>query len=208
MADLKQAVDPSHTALIVIDMQNDFCHEDGSLNKAKDSLPLHTHTLIQEMTPNLVRAIDVARQVGCKVIFIRSEYTEWSNSRNWINRGNGRALRICAPGTWGVDWYEVSPAEGDLVMTKHRYSAFVGTPMELVLRAQGIQTVLVTGVTTNVCVESTARDAFMRDFHTVVIGDCAATYSHEVQQASLHNVRTHFGYVLQSRELFELWGVA
>ena len=79
---------------------------------------------------------------------------------------------ICATGTWGAEYYRVQPTNDDCEVVKHRYSAFVGTTLEVILRSLARQTVVVTGVTTNVCVESTVRDAYMRDYRPLLVEDC------------------------------------
>lgn len=205
MRDLKERVAPRHTALLVVDMQNDFCHREGALNKAKDILPYYSVEMTERMTPRLLEVIDLARLVGAKVIYTRSEYSDWITSDVWRFRAFDQALAICRPGTWGADFFAVKPREDELVIVKPRYSPFVGTNIELALRAQGIRTVVLTGTATNVCVESTARDAFMRDFHVVCLRDCVATSVESVHEHSLANIHRHFGVVITSQELESLW---
>lgn len=115
---------------------------------------------------------------------------------------------MCQQGDWG---FELCPGIGpqnsshEIIIRKHRYSGFVNTELDLILRSRGIQTVVMTGVATNVCVESTARDAFMRDYFVVLLQDCCATYSKEEQEATLKNIDTYFGEVVSSKELAALW---
>lgn len=92
----------------------------------------------------------------------------------------------------------------DLVILKDRYSAFYDTPLELSLRSRDIDTIIVTGVATNVCCESTARDGFFRDFKVIFVDDCNATTSEEMHQATLDNIRYAFGWVMNSKELGDL----
>src|SRR5262249_44056150 len=93
----------------------------------------------------------------------------------------------------------------EIEVVKHRYSPFVNAPLDSVLRAQKIESLLLTGVTTNVCVESTARDAFMREYRVIVVSDCVATYDLTANEASLQNIRKHFGSVLSSQEIESAW---
>ncbi len=194
----------ANTALLVVDMQNDYCHPAGGLATA-GVLPYRT-SMIEAMAPVLIRAIEAARQQAMRLIWIRTEYGDSTTSRNWLHRGAGQPLHICRPGSWGAEWYLVAPRADEIVITKHRYSPFVNTPLETVLRAQSISTVVITGATTNVCVESTARDAFMRDYRVVVLADCTASYDRSVHEASLLNLSRHFGTVMESGEMFRLVG--
>jgi ureidoacrylate peracid hydrolase len=91
------------------------------------------------------------------------------------------------------------------VVIKHRYSGFVGTDLDTVLRARQRRSVLVTGVSTNVCVESTVRDACMRDYHAVLVEDCCGALTEAEHQAALHNVRGYFGRVLDSTTIIAHW---
>ena len=90
-------------------------------------------------------------------------------------------------------------------MIKHRYSAFINTDLNTVLRAKGVESVLVTGVATNVCVETTARDAYMFDYYVTMVEDCAAAYEPKLHQGTLENIRRHFGLVASSQEIMEIW---
>lgn len=206
MRDLASILSPSRTALVVVDMQNDYCHEQGACNAGAHRLSFFSTDLVAEMVPRLLRTIELARSVGTPVVWVRSEYSQWTTSPNWILRGAGEPLPICAPGAWGAELYDgFVPREDELMVVKHRYSPFVHTPFEQILRIHGYEALLLTGVTTNVCVETTARDAFMRDFNVVALSDCAAAYSKAVHEASMWNIKTHFGMVIDSTELERLW---
>ena len=189
-------------ALLVIDMQNDFCHDDGGLNK----LGSYSLEFIKPMIPKLRAFVLEARRADVPVMWIRTEYSDWTTSSTWLRRRKGHVVRICQPGTWGAEWYQgMGPTDDELALVKHRYSPFVNAPIDTVLRAQGIRTLLMAGVTTNVCVESTARDAFMRDYQVIVVSDCVATYDSATNEASLENIRNHFGSVLASGDIQETW---
>jgi ureidoacrylate peracid hydrolase len=195
-------VAPSAAALLVVDVQNDFCHEEGGFGKLGVDLgPIH------QAVTSLLRLIDEARRVKLPVIFIRTHHDESNNSEAWLTRSTHRARgkEICETGSWGAEFYRVQPSPNEVVIIKHRYSGFVGTTLEVVLRSLQRRSVLVTGVATNVCVESTARDAFMRDYHVVVVEDCTAAATKEEHDASHHNIRRYFGRVVDSEHLFTLW---
>ena len=192
---LAALVDPRHTAVIVVDVQNDFCD------------PTEFPAAAQ-MLPRLRRFIDDARQAGALIIFTQVVHDQTTDTPVWLSRYATRPHRrqTCRAGTPGADYHpDFRPQPGDLAIVKHRYSAFIGTPLELQLRARGIQTVIMTGIATNVCVESTARDAFQRDFYVVMLADCTATNSEELQQATLENIRRNFGIVATADEVRQAW---
>ena len=200
MSDQIESIPATSAALLVVDMQNDFCHPDGGC--AKSGVFAYDTSMIEAMTPMLMRAVDAARRQDLKVIWIRTEYGSATNSPGWVRRGAGKPLIICRPGTWGVDWYRVAPKDDDFVVTKHRYSAFLHTALETILRVHAVSRVAVVGVTTQVCIETTARDAFMRDFHVTVLSDCTASFDRDMHDASLRALSTHFGSVMDSTDFF------
>lgn len=198
---LGKKVNPSQTGLIVIDIQNDFCHEDGAFSKAKKDL-----SMIQGMIPRLMGFIDHVRKIPLSVIYVRTTHDDWTNSDayNQINRLRNRSL-ICRTGTWGAEFYKLTSRDDEYIITKHRYSAFQGTNLEIVLRCRGIDTLLVSGIMTNVCVESTLRDGFNRDFFTILVEDCVAADRIELHSATLENVRDYFGIVTSTEALLSIW---
>src|SRR5579872_6601746 len=181
--ELEQKVDPQHTAVLVIDMQNDFCSRDGAYAQSLPGLDL---TPIDEMVPNLARFLDEARAHGVPVIYVTAIYNTDDNrylSPVWLEHAERRrgglytTIPLCYEGSWGAEVIdEITPQPGDKIVQKHRYSAFIDTPLQQLLRNLGIKTILVTGVGTNGCVECTARDGFMLDFFTITVSDCCMTY--------------------------------
>lgn len=201
---LEEKVDPRWTALLVIDVQNDYVHPEGAGGRSGyDMQPA------VEMVPRLLKLIEAARQAGLFIIYTRNWHGAATDSEAWAERcerskqrGN---LRSALADTWGAGWYEVQPREGEYVLNKFRYDAFLGTSLEFLLRARGIRTVICTGTATNVCVESTARAAHMRDYYLVVAGDCCACADQELHRATLKNVERHFGLVTTVDELERCW---
>jgi ureidoacrylate peracid hydrolase len=186
--------------LVVIDVQNDYCHDDGVFGQAGLSL-----TAIHAAVERIEAFVAVARRAGVPVIWVRTEHGHLTDSPAWLGRGVRAAGAICAAGSWGAEFYRVRPAAGDPVVVKHRYSAFVGSPLPVMLRALGRATLLMAGVTTNVCVESTARDAFMRDWRVVLVEDCAAAPTKGEHESAVHNIRTYFGRVFDAATLEGYW---
>jgi ureidoacrylate peracid hydrolase len=205
-------LDPRRTALVVIDVQNDFCSPGGYMDREE-----HDLSMVREMLPRLQRMVEAARAAGVRVIWVRSEYgTEgnWFLSQVWLDRaarsmrGGHIKYRVCEPGSWGAAWCDgLGPSQSttETTVTKHRYGAFYQTELELILRALGIQTVAVTGVSTNTCVETSAREAFLRDFYVVLVEDCCATYSAREHEATIWNIEKYFGQVLTQAEVASVW---
>ena len=207
--DLEQLVDPRQAALIVVDMQNDFCDSGGALARSGAD-----PALIQAMAPRLLRMLDRARGIGLPIVHVRTEHSPWTDSAAWIGRHHGEQRTVCYPGTWGADYFpgfeprtdaDRKPGSHEFVITKHRYSGLVGTELDLVLRSHRIGTVIMTGEATNVCVESTARDAFMRDYRVVFVSDCTASTSESAHRATLFTMGRHFGTVATSDEVLASW---
>jgi ureidoacrylate peracid hydrolase len=207
--DLEQLVDPRHAALIVVDMQNDFCDSGGALARSGAD-----PGLIQAMAPRLLRMLDRARDIGLPIVHVRTEHSPWTDSAAWIGRHHGQQRTVCYPGTWGADYFpgfeprtdaDRKPGTHEFVVTKHRYSGFVGTELDLVLRSHQIRTVIMTGEATNVCVESTARDAFMRDYRVVFVSDCTASTSDSAHQATLFTMGRHFATLATGDEVLASW---
>jgi ureidoacrylate peracid hydrolase len=196
MSNWKENVDLSKSALIVVDMQNDYCHENGS--GALNGGDVADHYAI---VPNLQKLIDSAHEANIPIFFIKTTHDDTTNSKVWLSRRIGKKHDTCVTGTWGAEYFGVAPSGKDIEVIKHRYSAFINTDLELKLKVLGCETLLMTGVATNVCVESTLRDGFMLDFYTILVSDCTAAGSKSAYEATLENVRKGFGWVTDSNEI-------
>lgn len=197
---------PGRAALAVIDVQNDFCAAQGSLPRGYQFDLQH----VRQMMPRLQRLIAAARAAGLPVIFVRTVHDESNDSPAWLGRlgdgdGSERAGVTCRTGSWGAEFYEVAPQPGDHVITKHRFSAFVGTNLAITLTSLGVRSVLFTGVATEVCVESSLRDGLFHEFYVTLVEDCAASYSKDAHAASVEVVGKHFGLVTTSDHLIGRW---
>lgn len=105
----------------------------------------------------------------------------------------------------GAEFYEVAPQSNDINVKKHRYSGFVHTRLESILRTLKIETLIITGVSTNLCVESTARDGFMLDYRIVLLKDACAAFSQEEHDMTLKTVDTYFGMVADTEQVVSFW---
>lgn len=200
---LKERCNPSLSGLIVVDVQNDFCSPEGAC--ARRGIDI---TSGLEMMPNLYEFIDEAREVSLPIIYIQTINSEWTDTEPWLYRKPGGAdLDTCREGSWGADFFDgIEPRVNERVVIKHRYSAFINTDLNTILKAKGIESVLMTGVATNVCVESTMRDAFMLDYYVTMVDDCMATDDPVLHEGTLENTRRQFGLVASHREVMETWG--
>lgn len=207
---LADKVRPPHTALLVIDMQNDFCASGGLISK--DGRDISAAQALGERLPAFIAS---ARAAGVMIVFIRCVYTTEQNfylSDVWLEqaarkrKGGYTRIPVCRDGSWDGDYYgEVRPQAGDVIVTKHRYNAFHNTDLDLLLRSNGIRTVVLTGVVTNVCVETTARDAFVRDYYVVAVDDGCAAYVEQDHIASLSNIDRFFGEVSTIKQISAHW---
>ena len=204
---LAERLDPRSTALLVIDMQNDYCHVDSPMVRQSNLDVSAAHAMV----PRLNLLVERARAAGTTVIWVRmvrSEFTRSAVEREQRERMRPGAAVICEQGSWGGEFFGVEPLAGEPIVDKSRYSAFIDTNLELILRSRGISSLVMTGVATNVCVESTLRDAYMKDYYCTLVEDCAAAYLPELHAATLKNVDMHFGRVLSAEELLAVWQAA
>jgi ureidoacrylate peracid hydrolase len=171
-------------------------------------------SLVKLMIPRLERLLEAARAAQVTCIWIRCAYNTEPNqylSEVWLEqakrRRNGAYISypVCEPGEWNGDFFQIKPLPGETIVTKHRYGAFESTDLDLVLRSRQIRCVIMTGVATNVCVETTARQAFMRDYYVVFTSDCSATFSQAAHDATLFNIDQFFGEVVTSEQIMACW---
>ena len=209
LSTLSEKVDPRHAALVLVDVQNDFCAEGGAMHREGRDL-----SLVKAMIPRLERLIDAARAAKVPLVWIRCAYNTGPNhylSEVWLEqakrRRNGAYVQypVCEPGEWNGDFFQVKPLLEEVIVTKHRYGAFELTDLDLVLRSRGIRSVIITGVATNVCCETAARQAFMKDYYVIFTSDCTATFSQAQHDATLFNIDQFFGEVASSEQVMACW---
>lgn len=206
LKDLRERVAPQHTALLIIDMQVDFCVDGAGTARAGRDLS-RTKAII----PNLVKLRDAANKAGALVVHVGFWTLEdhLSDGGPWLaqrRRSTFSGDRLAMEDSKGAEFIpELSPKRGEVAIRKHRYSAFQGTDLDMILRANDIRTCIVTGVSTNVCVESTFRAAFEHGYYIAVPTDGTASWSKELGEASLQNVTHRFGLVTTVDEIVESW---
>ena len=199
---LTERLKTTKTALLVVDVQNDFCHSQGAFAKKNVDLS----QVQKKVVPSLISLIKKCRASKLPIIFVRTFHSDWTDSLSWVGRSGGmvKTIPICPQNSWGAEFYGVEPDSSDYIVTKHRYSGFVGTDLDLILRSKGIETLLLTGTVTNVCVETTARDAFNRDYNVVLVEDCCGAYFPEEHASTLTNINKYFGIVADSKTVIEM----
>ncbi|MGP7817992.1 cysteine hydrolase family protein [Niallia sp. 01092] len=184
-------------ALIIVDVQNDFCHKEGSL--AKQGLDV---SMVDKMLPSLKKLIIELKDLHVPIIYVQTIHEDCTDSVTWKKRLKDKSQAdVCRKDTWGAGFYEIAPDQKDIVVVKHRYSAFIHTRLDSVLRSMKIETLLMAGVSTNVCVESTARDGFMLDYDIIFLSDCTAAFSKEAHDMTLQNIDQFFGMVASSEDV-------
>jgi nicotinamidase-related amidase len=211
--ELAELVDPAHTALLLIDMQRDFVESDGAFARMGIDVSMYS-----ESRPALGELLAAARRASVLVIHVQNTALpdRMSDSPAQIRfnlrmhaeeRRSGDPLTYSVPGTPGHDFVaELAPLTDELVVRKYRSSAFFGTNLDLLLRSNGIKTVVIGGCTTEGCVESTARDAMFSDFYVVIAVDCVASDDREQHDASLLLMRHRFD-IATSADIKGVWGV-
>lgn len=209
--ELHGPIDPEETALLVIDMQNGFCHDGGGLKKGGLSIEA-----CQRIIPTVKLLIEACHERRMPVIFSQQEHFAQDSSKalhripTHLHYLDVRDLSLCVGGTWDaeiVDQLKAIMRPQDNVIKKHKFSCFYCTRLEVLLRALGRRILIHAGVNTNVCVESTLRDAYMRDFDVIVVEDAVASPQEHLHRATLENVRLYFGAVMSAEELLQRMAV-
>lgn len=220
LVSLDEQLDPAHTALVLVDIQNDFVHPDGALVRAQPA-GFGDGSLLPTMVANARRLLLAARSAGVLCAFVQmlgDDVYQSAPQRALQLRRRAEAGEQWAEagasvleGTWGADFYEdLRPVESprELVVRKYRYSAFAGTNLDLVLRSNGIKTLVLCGDATSGCVESTTRDGFFHDYYVVTASDACADFDLDRHEASLRKVDGSFGYVVPTDAVVRRWPAA
>lgn len=206
LTDLKSIVSPAHTAILVIDMQNDFCADAGHTARVlgKDV------RACQAVVGPIRRLVASARLTGAAIIWIKADYDPLYLSSPVLAKlkTKGVTAPYAVSGTWGAELYQMHPEEGDIIIEKHRHSAFTGTELELILRDRNIRTLVFAGVQTHVCIDTTLRDGFTRGYYIVVPADCVGSFAEDLHAATLKCVKQHFGEVSNCSALEAIWATS
>ena len=178
-------IEAGSTAILVVDMLNDFCTDGGCMVLPSANLLYSPQREV----------LSTARQHGANVLYVNDSHRH--NMR--VEREFVKRTPHCWENSWGSEVVDqLAPLEGDLIVVKRRYSGFFQTDLELTLRDLDIKTVIVMGVVTNICVRSTVHDAFFLGYKVVVPHDCVAATGQREQDSTLYDIGTHFGWVSTS----------
>jgi ureidoacrylate peracid hydrolase len=200
---LEQKAAPGTAALVVVDVQNDFAASGGFF----DSIGGDVETLQKATVPNVVRLIAQARACGVLVVFVRAIYDEQYRSAAMKERTERQKNDRwpCLSGTWGAEFYAVSPLASEPIVTKHRYSGMFRTELDPVLKKHGISSLLLTGIATDTCVESTARDAYFMDYYVTLVSDCCGALSQSDHLSAIRRFDRDYGMVVTSHDVVAAW---
>ncbi len=205
-ADLADWIAPARAALLIIDMQVDFAAPGGALGRGGLDLSGVPNALAA--AGRLARA---ARGANVPVLFVALQTQAETDSPAWrerIRRRGGdpdQATALCRRESPGAALIGPLPEPGDTVIAKTRYSAFFQTELDLVLKAMGVDTLVVCGLTTESCVDSTVRDAFHLDYHVFVAGDACAAYQDDLHTAALKSLELNCAILATADEIVDAW---
>ncbi len=204
-ARLKERVSPGRTAVVIIDMQNDFVSPKGKMTEFGFSTEN-----VRATVPAIRRLLDTARERGFPVVHTRMINDNAQNPPSWHSFWGEPAMTL--PGSWGAEQIEeLRPLAGEIVLEKYTYGAFAGTNLDTILRRGGIETLVVAGTDSNICAGDTMHQAFARGYHVIAVSDCLASFSRlgmqhaqRLQEAGLYIVENHIGLVAPSHQIIEI----
>ena len=207
LTELAELVEPKRTALLIIDMQRDFCSDDGVSGRAGRDL-----RLVKKAVSNTKVVLEAARGANALPIFIQNIFLPALRSMSgpWLRAliANGTVdiekgwTLLGSPGA-DID-PALAPRPDDIIVQKLRSSAFFGTGLATILRANDIRSVVCAGAVTEGCLESTARDAVFHDFYTIVLEDCVGSFDPLLHEAALRVLKTRCD-VVSSGQVLEVW---
>lgn len=208
---LPEILKPIKCALLVIDVQNDFCDPNGFFARRKSDI-----SQIQAVVPHIQRLINSAHNSGIPVIFTQgSEDVKFRSGPGfrraikWDERDGDGSVNS-ERGSFGWEFYQLQPQPEDTVLEKHRWSAFDGKDengknLEEILKERGVQTLVLTGVVTETCVYATAQEAFNKDYFVVVPKDCVGSDLPEQHKTVLEHLDPFLGDVVDEEMVIENW---
>ncbi|MGQ9629319.1 MAG: cysteine hydrolase family protein [bacterium] len=209
---LSEMVEPKHTAVLVIDMQNEACIQKGYFAKIGADL-----SSVGAIVSPLAKFLKSARRAGVKVVYLQQTTLKdgLGDSPGWLHLkevayklkppATGPEDDYMIEGSWGHEIVEeLKPKESDIVVRKYRASGFVNTPLNSVLRSNGIETVVVTGTSSYGCVLNTVMDASCYDYYTIVVRDLVAGPNRELHDLSLKLMGSRFDCV-ESEAIMKEW---
>ena len=206
LCELKEQLHPSHTALLVTDMQNDFVSPEGKMASFG-----FENSMVQAIVPALKEFLAEARELGVLVVHGRVINDAAQNAPSWYAFWGEPVVTL--EGSWGAEFYPgLEPFEGEPVVTKYAYGSFEGTNLDRILRRRDIRTLVVTGAGSLICSGDTIHRGFALGYHIVVPEDCLADFSTEgpewsrtINEVGMYIIAHHYGKVVSSAEIVKAW---
>ena len=195
-------------ALVVVDVQRDFCDPEHL-----PWLDEEARSRVWDAVTRISWLVERARAADVRVVWVRLEQdpeSPWGSSlwlRGLLDASTAMRLPLepCVAGTPGADWFRVSPAGGEDVVVKRRYSAFHGTDLDALLRSRGVTWLAVCGLTTDCCVDATVRDGFQSGYRTFLVADATASYLRKSQEHAFSVLANHSASVVTADTMARVW---
>lgn len=197
--------DPKQSAVIVVDMQNGYCSPGGYFSYLGVDL-----SPFERVVNAISQLVTMSRNTGMQIVWLQNGWDpqlKEAGGQHSVNQLKGNSLRLMrerselrgkllTKGSWDYEIVDaLKPEAADIIVPKPRYSGFAGTALDSLLRSRRIETLLVCGVATNVCVESTIRDAFFKEYFPILVRDaCYQAGPEFIQEATIYNVEKFFGW--------------
>lgn len=194
----RDLINPKSTALIVIDIQNDYCSPTGKVSKRGFAVD-HFSKLVD----NIIKFTDKARSIGVPIIF-----TRMIEDPKYMAKNAKLLIKdaLCSPNTTGFNYYKIKPKKGDLQIIKKSFDAFSNPRLEQFLKKKRIKNLILIGVYSAVCVDTTIRSGFTRGYNIIVPRDLISTRRKE-EIAAINVWRENFAHLTNSNEILTIWGI-
>ena len=202
MSMLKDWIAPARTALLLVDCQVDFASPEGAMAKAGFDIAAAVAAL-----RHAALLVDAARKAQVPCLFARLiTHAETPAMRDWKARsGHADDPLLCREGSKGAEFVGVMPLQGEAIFSKSLYSAFTGTGLDAHLKSLGRDTLVIAGLTTECCVDSTAREAFERDYRVFIASDAVAAYEPDLHEGALRALALNCALPAASQDIISAW---
>jgi biuret amidohydrolase len=205
-AQLAPMIAPDRSALLIVDVQEDFASPTGAMGRTGLDL-----SAVEAAIDHIDALAHAARICGVPIVFARvitRPETDTKALRLFMQRSGrdpDQSMAICRAGTSGAGYYRIAPQAGDLEVEKHLFSSFVGTTFDDMLRGRKIDTLVVTGITTECCVDCTVRDAFHHDYNVFVVADACAAYDEATHLGALNGLAKNCALLVDTARVTAAW---
>lgn len=200
VTELADQIEPARTALLMVDMQNDFVHDQGVFVKQWGK----TNRWARQIIPPCRELLTAARQAGVAVIHLRVVNDLLRNPVSWHNFWGPPSCAI--EGTWGADFIdELKPWQDEPAITKYTYDGFVDTQLDSILKKAGIRTLVLAGVDSDVCVRDTAAHGFALGYTPVFVEEALASDNQTAHAGAMQSFQEHYGKVVSTAEVTACW---